>query len=122
MEIKLKRYRNIHILLLTGELDLYNAPKLEKGFDTLRKRGIKTLIIDFSEISYIDSSGVGILLKLKRMSEPQTMNFILSGVTGEVLNVLSLTNLLQFFRIEKTHQIALKKLLQKKENVKSEQL
>ncbi|MDC7227560.1 MAG: STAS domain-containing protein [Spirochaetales bacterium] len=111
MEIKLKKYHDIYIMVLEGELDLYNAPELEKVFQTLVNQGIRVFILDFEKVSYIDSSGVGILLKLNGIANGRDFDFILSAVDGEVLNVLKLTNLIQFFPMEPDYTNAVKKLL-----------
>jgi anti-sigma B factor antagonist len=111
MEIKLKKHRKIYLIILSGELDLYNAPKLERAFSSLKAKGAEFLIIDFDEVDYIDSSGVGILIKLKSLSASGKIVFMLSGIKGEVLNVLKLTNLIKFFPISPTLQSGIKKLL-----------
>ena len=111
MEIKLKKYQDIHVLLLEGELDLYNAPNLEKVFMSLKNRGVESYVLDFERISYIDSSGVGILLKLNGIANGGQLNFVLSGVDGEVLNVLELTNLIRFFPVEPDFRSAIKRLV-----------
>ena len=113
MEIKLKRYHQIYIILLEGELDLYNAPELEKVFQNLIKKGVKSFVLDLGNINYIDSSGVGMLLKLNSITKEENLDFVMSTVEGEVLNVLNLTNLIKFFPIEPGYREALKKLLNK---------
>ena len=112
MDIKINKYRNIYILMMFGELDLYNAPRLEKAFLALKEKGINYFVIDFEKISYIDSSGVGTLLKLKNISENSGLVFLLSSIKGEVLNVLELTNLLQFFSVTENYKTGIRKILE----------
>ncbi len=111
MEIQHKKFRDIHILFLSGELDLYNATSLEKLFTNLIKKEVKNIILDFENINYIDSSGIGVLLKLKSLSSESSVLFSLSNVTGEVLNVLKLTNLIQFFEIADNYETAIRKAI-----------
>lgn len=111
MEINIKRFKTIYIFLLNGELDLYNASKVEKYFHSVCSRDITALILDFEDVSYIDSSGLGSLLKLKSLSSEKKLNFCLSSVTGEVLNVLKLTNLTRFFSISENYQQGIKNFL-----------
>ena len=116
MDTRIKRFRDIYILLLEGELDLYHTPAVEEQFYKLCRMGIHRLILDLEEVSYIDSSGVGILLKLKNLSMEKKVNFSLSGVAGEVLNVLKLTNLVPFFSIADTYQQGIVRFLTGEEN------
>jgi len=104
MEIRIRKFREIYIIILEGELDLYNAPRLEACFRTVHSRGAAALILDFENVTYIDSSGIGILLKLKNMSSENSLKFTISGVDGEVLNVLKLTNLLPFFSLAENYR------------------
>ena len=111
MEIKLKKYHNICIIFPAGELDLYNAPELERIFNNMITKGFKAFVLDLGNVNYIDSSGVGLLLKLKSTAEKKKIDYLMSTIEGEVLNVLRLTNLIQFFPIEADFQKAVKKLL-----------
>lgn len=113
MEIKLKKINTIYILLLEGELDLYNATNVEKAFNIIIKKGATSVIVDFSNTSYIDSSGVGLLLKLNSLAKAQQLDFLLSGVNGEVLNVLKLTNLIKFFPQVDSYREGIKSLMVK---------
>jgi len=48
---------------LCGEIDHYAAETLRKELETLiRKTKQKSLMLDFSEVSFMDSSGVGMLI------------------------------------------------------------
>lgn len=98
-------------MLLNGELDLYNAPRLEKIFNALVQKDKLSFIIDFENVKYIDSSGIGVLLKINGIAKGRDLDFILSSINGEVHNVLKLTNLIQFFPIVENYQSGVKKLL-----------
>ena len=45
-------------LVLTGEMDLATAPALEGAVIRLCKEGIERLVIDMSELEFIDASGL----------------------------------------------------------------
>lgn len=62
--IKLKKKGNIRILKLSGKLDLYNIYQVEIFFNHLVEKGNKSIILDFKKVSYLDSSGLGGLLKM----------------------------------------------------------
>ncbi|MBF0506571.1 MAG: STAS domain-containing protein [Nitrospirae bacterium] len=46
------------ILELSGEIDMNASPVLRKELMTLVKKGVTPLVIDFNNVSYIDSSGI----------------------------------------------------------------
>lgn len=62
--IKLKKKGSICILKLSGKLDLYNIYQVEFFFNQLVEKGNKSIILDLKKVSYLDSSGLGGLLKM----------------------------------------------------------
>lgn len=62
--IKLKKKGNVCILKLSGKLDLYNIYQVEIFFNQLVEKGNKSIILDLKKVSYLDSSGLGGLLKM----------------------------------------------------------
>ncbi len=63
MKIKTEKHLNILIITLSGEVDHHIADevrtKIDREFD-LNK--IKSIIFDFSEVSFMDSSGIGMII------------------------------------------------------------
>ena len=110
MDIKIKKYQGVYLLLLTGELDLYHCQTLENLFVKLCDAGGTRFVIDFTGIKYIDSSGVGSLLKLKNSGLQQGRKLVFTGITGETRNVLNLANLLDYFPRAEDYRTALKNL------------
>lgn len=51
-------------LTLTGELDLATAPRLGEAVDGVLARGAHTLVIDIAAITFVDSSGLRLLIAL----------------------------------------------------------
>ena len=62
--IKLKKKGSVCILKLSGKLDLYNIYQVEIFFNQLVEKGNKSIILDLKKVSYLDSSGLGGLLKM----------------------------------------------------------
>ena len=56
---------------LTGEIDHHSAHWLRMDIDTaIQDRSPKELLLDFSEVSFMDSSGVGLVMgRYKNMKE-----------------------------------------------------
>ncbi len=59
------------IARLTGEIDHHSAHWLRMDIDTaIQDRSPKELLLDFSEVSFMDSSGVGLVMgRYKNMKE-----------------------------------------------------
>ncbi len=55
----------VHRLTLVGELDLATAPQLERAFDAvLREDDAKMIVVDLTELSFMDSTGIHLLIRM----------------------------------------------------------
>ena len=54
------------LLFLRGEIDAATVGRLVACFDALVKGGAKTVVIDFGEVAFMDSSGINAILDLRR--------------------------------------------------------
>jgi anti-sigma B factor antagonist len=50
------------VLALTGELDLAGAPELASALTDVKQAG-RPLVVDLRELEFIDSSGLGVLVR-----------------------------------------------------------
>lgn len=75
MNIKSRVYNNTLYIMLVGELDEYSANYTRNMLDDLfLKDNFNQVIIDLSELEFMDSTGIGVLIgrykKLKLSSVP----------------------------------------------------
>ena len=63
MEIKLKLNQRTLIVSLSGELDHHGAEQIRSLIErAITERDVKNLIFDFSSLSFMDSSGIGMII------------------------------------------------------------
>jgi anti-sigma B factor antagonist len=58
MEIEIVDYKGTKVMELSGEIDMYTSPELRRELMGLLQRKVSPLLVDFKEVSYIDSSGI----------------------------------------------------------------
>jgi len=54
------------VVRLAGELDPHTAPLLQRQVDQLIETGTTTLVFDMSELRFIDSSGLRVVIAVQR--------------------------------------------------------
>jgi anti-anti-sigma factor len=87
-------------LLLTGEADLAVAPDLiELGSASLEDPGIHTLVVDLGQVSFVDSTAIGALIRLHNVAEEAGKTFRLDNLPRRVRQVLGIAGLQDFFSI-----------------------
>ena len=78
-----------YLLRVSGELDLYVSPKLENELETLIRAGARHVLVDLTDVPFLDSSGLGVLLGASRRLGKD--GFALTGLGLETRRVLEIT-------------------------------
>ena len=68
IEINQQRIAGFVILQISGRIDSLTAQTVEQYLGNLSESGERTIVIDFTRISYISSAGLRILLLFKGIS------------------------------------------------------
>ncbi len=88
------------ILHVRGEIDVATSPALRAEIGTLIDGGAQKIVLDLHEMSFIDSSGLGVLVgALKRLRELGREDLTLLGLQGPAQRVFEITGLTQLFPI-----------------------
>jgi len=84
--------------LIEGELDVHQVKALKSRLlaDFENEKGWN-YTLDLKGVAYLDSSGLGMLVYLKKEITRQGGKLILSNLHDHVLNVIKLTKLEDFF-------------------------
>ncbi|MCG8480174.1 MAG: STAS domain-containing protein [Spirochaetales bacterium] len=90
---------NVIVLALNGHLDLHSAPRLSQEIQDVIREGASKLVIDLAGVTYIDSSGIGVLLKVFGCTRRGEFRLRLCGVDGAVEHVIGLTKLTNYLPI-----------------------
>jgi len=83
-----------------GEVTAANVAQVWEQTDQALKAARRELIIDISGLRFIDSSGAGLMVKVKKAGAEADIHTVFQGAGKEVLNVLKLTRLDKFILAE----------------------
>jgi anti-sigma B factor antagonist len=87
------------VLVVRGEVDMESSPTfLEAIQQGLRQGGPQ--VVDLSGVSYMDSSGIAVLVQGLRAARKRGVEFRLRAPSKQVAGVLRLAQLLQLFTID----------------------
>lgn len=69
MSVTIKNKNSIMQAFIKGEIDHHTAPDIREQIDdaVVRCEGVKTLVLDFSGVTFMDSSGVGLVMGRYRL-------------------------------------------------------
>ncbi|MDR2143750.1 MAG: STAS domain-containing protein [Treponema sp.] len=79
---------------ISGDCDLYNAHHLFNDVSGRMDEGYGAVCVDFSAVPYLDSSGIGAVIRIIQYSKIKKIDLKFRGITGMVRKVLRLSNIL----------------------------
>ncbi len=110
MEIGFRKYKQIYIIDVKGDMDLYNAHELKDVVNKLIQKSVTRIIINLEKVDYIDSSGVGALIHIFTSIKRNGFKLRITSVHGSVAKVIKLTKLMGYFPIVDDVKTALQQL------------
>ena len=111
MRIEVKSSDDVAAVHLSGKfLAGGDGPFLRQKVIELIDAGTRKLLIDFSEVPYIDSTGLGFLVGTHVTAKMAGVRLILAGLNAHVRNVLEVLGLVRLFVVEEDEAAALAKL------------
>ncbi len=88
------------VLRLQGELDMATAPGLARAMDTALDARPATLALDLSGLTFLDSTGICVLITACRRAGDQGCAFVLRSPCRPVLKALRLTGVDRLMAVE----------------------
>ena len=110
MELKIRKAKEIYIIDVSGEMDLYNSYKLKDLIVKMIDKKIDMLIINIQYVEYNDSSGIGDLIYICSSLKKAGAKLFITNVHGSVKKVVELTKLGTFFPMTNSLEEAIQKL------------
>ena len=67
------------LVILQGEVDLNTAPQLRDAAARSIDQGARAIVVDLSSVSFIDASGLGVIVMVARRLGPGAVALVLPG-------------------------------------------
>lgn len=101
---------DVLVLALKGRLDSVNASAVEASITDQIKQGANRLVLDFTEIAYVSSAGLRVVLVVAKRLKEVGGKLVLVGLAPSVHEVFSISGFLQILTVCDTREAALAKL------------
>ena len=99
MRIIKSHQNDVIILTVEGEVNMTTSPELRNYFLELIKTGHSRLVVDFTKMAYLDSSGLATLVECHQNVNEKKGKLSLVNVPEKIKNLFSLTKLDKVFVI-----------------------
>jgi len=97
----------VYLIALTGEFDLHTGPQLERRVLEALGRGASEILVDLSDVTFIDSTTIGILMRARKRLIPLKGRLLLVCSDQNILRLFEITALDRLFEVYRTRDEAL---------------
>lgn len=108
MQISVRHLDTATIFDLSGDIDFANSPAVRQSvLREIRDGRTRRVVVNLSQVRYIDSSGVASLVEALKASRDSGSRFILFGLSTAAREILQLSRLINVFEIHDNEEQAL---------------
>ncbi len=109
MEVRLIGEKRALLVKVDGELDHHIAQKIKAEVDDkMRSTNAVNVIFDFSELSFMDSSGLGVIMGRYKKARTLGGRVIVFGVNAGVLRIMEMSGLSQIIKLTPNYEKAIR--------------
>lgn len=108
MNIREEKNNDITICALEGEVNINTSPELRKKFMSIIEANEKKILIDLTNVSYLDSSGLATFIEILQRLKKINGRLRFCNINERVRNILEVTKLVNLFEIFESREEALK--------------
>lgn len=101
---------DVLVLALKGRLDSVNAAAVEASITEQIRQGASRLALDFSDVGYVSSAGLRVVLVIAKRLKEIGGRLVLIGLTPSVHEVFAISGFLQILTVCEDRETALAKL------------
>lgn len=92
--IRIESSEELMMVFLAGEIDHHTANAMREEIDTMAERiRPKTMILDFSDVDFMDSSGIGLVMGRVRLMRDLGGEVRIQGAHGSIYKVMQIAGL-----------------------------
>ena len=100
MKITVQEIEGKLVAALSGEMDTAAAAEAEAALQPLSESSGKDVVLDCTELEYIASSGLRVLLNILKKVKAGGSRIVLKNVNEVIRDVLELTGFISLFEFE----------------------
>ncbi len=93
MEVRLEQQPIPNLVVVSGEVDHYVAPRLTTQIDKLLADGAAEIAVDLRKVTYIDSGGISVLFTTMQQLAKKEGRLIVISQNNDVNRILSMVGI-----------------------------
>ncbi|MDR1890487.1 MAG: STAS domain-containing protein [Zoogloeaceae bacterium] len=107
MQLTTETIHNVLLIALEGQINGNNSAELKKILTAYVEDGAHKIALDFSQVDYISSAGLRVVLLLAESVAGQAGQLVLYGLKASVFEVFEMAGFVDILTIVNTREMAL---------------
>ena len=99
MAVKMIPKTGATVCAIEGEIDINTSPEIKKAFDKIISKKEPKIIINFTAVTYVDSSGLATIVEILKNMRSYNGKLVLSNLSPKVKGLFEITKLDKLFTI-----------------------
>jgi anti-sigma B factor antagonist len=91
--------RGVEMVMVEGELDIATAPRLISVLNRAVQEALKSLVVDLSEVDFMDSTGLALLINAHRRLTRRSKGFAVICPPGPLWRVFEITDMVDTLHV-----------------------
>lgn len=102
MQIGIIDYKGVKLMELSGDIDMYTSPELRRELMGLVRKKLSPVLVDFKNVSYIDSSGIATFVEGLKGIRTYGGRLKFFNIPDRIIEIFSFSRLDRVFEIYRT--------------------
>jgi anti-anti-sigma factor len=87
------------IIDLRGEIDSFSEQELNRAYDEAENSDPKTILLNFTDVDYINSTGIALIVSLLARARKTHRRLITFGLSDHYVEIFQITRLSDFMNV-----------------------
>ncbi len=99
MDIQVESRGSRRIVHIKGKITFEHCPVLQSRLDSVLENGVHEIVIDFRDVPFMDSSGVGEILRLYKLVRDRSGDVVLINPNQKLRSLFNMYRFEKFMKI-----------------------
>jgi anti-anti-sigma factor len=99
MDIQVESRGDRRIVHIRNKITFEHCPLLQSRLDTVLEEGVREVVIDFRDVPFMDSSGIGEILRLYKLVRDRQGELVLVNPNQKLHNLFTMYRFEKFMKI-----------------------
>lgn len=99
LEASVRHQPSVSVVELHGEINALAEPILNAAYAEAEERGLEIILLNFSAVNYINSTGIALIVSLLARARKQHRRLLACGLSQHYVEIFQVTRLVDFLNI-----------------------